>query len=153
MANNLIQLIVRTANDLDEMGLEKEAGVLDSMLEKLAYDPGEEAYVYKADLICKECGDKVKAELTAQGKAPADPSNERSFDSDQFPKGPYPEGGGEADSPHHCGMCEKFLANPLTSDGEKYVLEAAQEGGIPLEWQDEYSYLFGPEGYKEPGIN
>jgi len=28
--------------------------------------------------------------------------------------GPYPDGGGEADAPQHCGGCGVFLENPLT---------------------------------------
>ncbi|MFN0317543.1 MAG: hypothetical protein ACKVQA_21165 [Burkholderiales bacterium] len=45
-------------------------------------------------------------------------------DSSEYPKGPYDEGGGEADSPQHCGGCREFLENPLTPDGMEYVRDA-----------------------------
>jgi len=99
-------------------------------------------YVYQADLVCKDCGDKIRAELTAEGKAPEDPENESSYDSDDFPKGPYGDGGGESDSPQHCADCGTFLMNPLTDDGEEYV-RSVVNGPKPLspaaeEWSKFY---------------
>ena len=98
------------------------------------------AYVYKADLLCEDCGEKIRAELTKAGKAPANPNNEHSYDSDDFPKGPYPDGGGEDDTPQHCGMdldCvnadeygSMFLENPLTEDGYAYVKAACKEAHV-----------------------
>lgn len=79
------------------------------------------AYVYRAALLCERCGESKRKSLARV--APCDPDNESSYDSDHFPKGPYPQGGGEADSPQHCEHCGKFLANPLTSDGYDYVRE------------------------------
>ena len=57
----------------------------------------------------------------------------------------YPDGGGEADSPHHCDACGTFLENPLTPDGEAYVRQQMTAGGRPgvlAEWREFYSYLF-----------
>ena len=102
---------------------------------KVAYDPGEMAYVYQADLYCEDCGNKIKQQLDAEGKSPESPEDEYTFDSDEYPKGPYGEGGGEADSPHHCAGCQKFLDNPLTSEGYNYVREQAESGSIPEEWK------------------
>lgn len=84
------------------------------------------AYVYQAALLCDSCGPEVRARLKDEGKAPADPSNEWSYDSGNFPKGPYQDGGGEADCPQHCDACHVFLANPLTDDGLSYVKEAVE---------------------------
>lgn len=83
-------------------------------------------YIYQADLYCEDCGAEIRSELTLAGKAPADPENEYSYDSDDFPKGPFPDG--EADCPQHCGACDVFLENPLTSDGYAYVREMLIEG-------------------------
>ena len=44
-------------------------------------------------------------------------TSESHYDSDDLPKGPYAEGGGEADTPQHCEGCAQFLGNPLTVDG------------------------------------
>ena len=52
-----------------------------------------------------------------------DPEDEHAYDSDDYPKGPDGDGGGEADSPQHCGMCGLFLNNPLTDDGREYVID------------------------------
>ncbi len=44
-------------------------------------------------------------------------------DSGEYPCGPYADGGGESDTPSHCGGCQEFLENPLTADGYQYVRE------------------------------
>jgi hypothetical protein len=80
-----------------------------------------EVYIYKAALYCAPCGTKICEELRAVGKQPANVQDERTYDSDDYPKGPTPNGGGDADSPQHCDACNKFLENPLTSDGEEYL--------------------------------
>ena len=90
------------------------------------------AYVFQAAFLCEDCAEQIIAELEAAGK-------EDTGDSDDFPQGPYSNGGGEADSPNHCDSNERCvnkvqipggkpigcpLANDLTSDGEAYVVEA-----------------------------
>src|SRR4029077_5149697 len=40
-----------------------------------------------------------------------------SFDSDDFPKGPVEDGGGEADTEQHCEACGRALENPLREEG------------------------------------
>lgn len=113
-----------------------------------------EVYIYAADLYCKDCGEAIRREITEEGHAPSDPHKEWSFDSDEFPKGPYPDGGGESDSPNHCGNHEKccnaivlsdgtkigaWLENGLTADGVKYVREAIADGGEVAElWSEFY---------------
>ncbi len=62
-----------------------------------------------------------------------DISDESSYDSDEWPKGPYGDGGGEADVPQHCGHCKEFLENPLTPEGMAYVRESQVD-----EWDSFY---------------
>jgi len=88
-------------------------------------------YMYQADLLCEDCGIAVKNDLNSQGKEPENIENEYSFDSDDYPKGPYPDGGGESDVPCHCGSCGAFLENPLTRDGLEYVGEEIKTSLIP----------------------
>ena len=91
-----------------------------------------------ADIYCGGCGMAIRNELDRQGKAPDNPDDELSYDSNEYPKGPYDEGGGEADSFQHCGAGDEcinaivdddgtkvgaFLENSLTSDGVRYVCE------------------------------
>jgi len=102
-----------------------------------------DAYVYQAALLCEECGKATRhklgdeagmrcpgcanALLSVGPVCPAcgfDPEDEGGYDSDEYPKGPYPEGGGEADCPQHCDHCGTFLENALTSDGRAYTQEA-----------------------------
>lgn len=92
-----------------------------------------EVYVYQAALYCDDCGEAIARELAARGV-------EDSGDSDGFPQGPYPDGGGGADVPQHCdgaGHCLNavrfgeqavgaFLENPLTDDGRRFVAEASR---------------------------
>lgn len=85
-------------------------------------------YIFQAALLCQGCGhaaiENVKV-LHPKNVPALDalgfPLDESSYDSDQFPKGPYDNGGGEADTPQHCDHCGVFLENPLTGDGMLYV--------------------------------
>lgn len=79
-------------------------------------------YMYRAALYCLPCGEEVKRNLDAAGKRPAKPGSEFSYDSDDYPKGPLPEGA--ADTPSHCAFCDEFLETPLTPAGVAYVREA-----------------------------
>lgn len=76
------------------------------------------AWIYCADLFCEECGQAIADSLRDEGR-------EDTGDSDDFPQGPYPNGGGKADLPWTCGNidCCIFLENPLTTDGYNYVRE------------------------------
>lgn len=88
------------------------------------------AYAFNAALQCQACGEKSVAQCKAEGI-------EDNGDSNQFPQGPYSNGGGEADCPQSCDICFTFLENPLTDDGLKYVVEAASEFGSTNEATDE----------------
>jgi hypothetical protein len=104
------------------------------------------AYIYCADIYCNKCGEAIKAELGGFDEETGmvcidpsgecfDPSDETSFDSGGYPKGPYPDGGGEADSPQYCYGCDRFLENPLTTDGEDYVRQTGMESDY-YDWID-----------------
>lgn len=79
-----------------------------------------DAYIYQADLICEDCAAKVKRKLDKQ-------RIEDTGDSGDYPQGPYSDGGGEADSAQHCGMCNVFLENPLTSHGAEDIKQRIAE--------------------------
>ncbi len=85
------------------------------------------AYIYQADLYCEGCGEAIKTELALPPGY--DPENESSYDSDDYPKGPYDGGGGEADAPQHCGRCGVFLENPLTAEGFNYIETQIEDAG------------------------
>lgn len=93
------------------------------------------AYIFQADIYCDECGAAIRDEYRANGIAD-------DGDSDTFPQGPYPDGGGEADCPQHCGNCHEFLENPLTSDGEEYVkqalIDATGDPEVLAQWSEYY---------------
>jgi hypothetical protein len=69
-------------------------------------------YVYQAALHCEDCGRAICERLTASGQSPANPEDESSFDSDEFPKGPY--SASESDSPDHCDSCFLRTLSRLT---------------------------------------
>ena len=126
-----------------------------------------DAYIYQADLYCPACITKIRLRLEAEGKKPENWRDETTFDSDDYPKGPFADGGGESDTPQHCGMgadcldylsltndaedapqirVGAFLKNPLTCEGVKYVQEAIDqaeadgtEHTITDVWADFYS--------------
>lgn len=86
------------------------------------------AYLFRAALLCQPCG----LAYMAAHSAPAwvNMNDESSYDSDDWPKGPFPNGGGESDSPCFCDHCGAFLQNPLTPDGLAYVSGLAAEGRL-----------------------
>jgi hypothetical protein len=113
-------------------------------------------YMYKADLYCEKCTSLIKDELKekwqratsldSRPNIPVDETNESSYDSDDWPKGPIYEA---SDYPQHCGECNLFLENPLTAEGEEYVRkEIALSNYILVDpniiaiWREHYSYLF-----------
>lgn len=112
-------------------------------------------YIYQAALWCDSCGQAICERLTAEGAAPADPDDEYSYDSDDFPK--YVATPGESDSPDHCNAgpdCLEaeilsdgskvgaLLSDELTSVGVEYVKEAVAEGGPVAEfWRDSFSWI------------
>lgn len=74
-----------------------------------------DAYIFKADLYCEDCALPLMAKAEAEGVSPFEGVSEL------YPQGPELNGGGEADTPQHCGGCAVFLENPLTEDGLNYV--------------------------------
>jgi hypothetical protein len=89
-------------------------------------------YVYCADVYCEKCGEALWRHLPT----PENPLDESSYDSDDYLKGPYDAEA--ADYPQHCGagsdcldptiingiVYGRFLENPLTEEGKRYVKEA-----------------------------
>lgn len=107
-----------------------------------------DVYIFQADIYCESCGKGLMMEIPKPAHAARD--DESTYDSDEWPKGPYGDGGGEADCPQHCGMCGLFLDNSLTEDGSTYVKQAWEaymndERGrlsVLLEWRDGYPVEF-----------
>jgi hypothetical protein len=93
-----------------------------------------EAYIFQAALLCSDCA----ATYMQQNVAPANPTG----DSDEYPQGPYDDGGGESDIPQHCDYCACFLENPLTDDGRAYVQSELNKAnvitGVLRDWQNYY---------------
>jgi hypothetical protein len=96
-----------------------------------------DVYMYQAALICDKCAMEAMMDI-AMVSLPLTSID----DSDEFPQGPIPDGGGEADYPQHCDNCDIFLENPLTTDGFDYVCEAIHynvgDPEVLSEWQDYY---------------
>jgi hypothetical protein len=45
-------------------------------------------FIYAADQWCEDCGNAIRDRIISEGKAPSNPDDEASYDSDEFPKGP-----------------------------------------------------------------
>jgi len=86
-----------------------------------------DVYIYQADIYCETCAAAIQAELEAAGRAPARRPSRDDADTDTWPAGPYPDGGGETDSPLHCAECGEYLGASLTPDGVQYVIDALAE--------------------------
>ena len=102
----------------------------------------DDVYMFQGSLYCEDCGRDIQDNLRKKGKAPKDEDDEESFDSNDFPKGPFSGGGGEADTIHHCdnnGECLNaiklpcgskigaWLGNDLTEEGDRWLTESIQE--------------------------
>lgn len=103
-----------------------------------------DVYIYQADIYCSDCARGIQYDI--RESCARDYTTPDFEDSDNWPQGPYPDGGGEADCPQHCGACQVFLENPLTGDGYKYARELLAEhyengrGGfeVLIQWRDFY---------------
>jgi hypothetical protein len=109
------------------------------------------AYIYQADVWCDDCGKAICEQLQKAGLAPANPADEHTFDSDEYPKRAGDDD--ESDSPQHCAAGEDclnaivlpggnvgFLFGELTAVGVEYVKEAIAEGGEVADlWKEHYA--------------
>ena len=91
------------------------------------------AFIFRADLYCGGCAGVRMVEMTREGVRDG-VDCWKSEDSDDFPQGPYPDGGGESDSPAYCGGCGMFLKNPLTSDGYVSLQEQIKTAQSTNKW-------------------
>lgn len=111
-------------------------------------------YMYQADLWCEACGLAIRAQCHKYGNAPADPDDEHSYDSDEYPKSV--DVSGEADSPQHCGAGAEcvnaleldsgrkigvWLGNTLTGEGIRHVKELIDDrsSDVTEYWQQVYA--------------
>lgn len=114
------------------------------------------AYIYCADIYCDDCGKACKEDIERAGHAPADPDDEHTYDSDDYPK--WADDDDETDSPQHCGNHEHCLnaielpsgrkigaliGTNLTTHGAEYLREMlAENDGCPevhAFWRGEFS--------------
>ena len=102
---------------------------------------------YRDEMLCKECGEMIRATLDYPLDAP-----ERR-DDDIYPQGPYYTG--IADGPDHCAIgedCQNFielpdgtkiggwLENELTEEGIEYMRDVVAQGGeIAHLWANFYA--------------
>lgn len=108
-------------------------------------------YMYQTDLYCEDCGKRWRTALDKQCCGVANPDHESSYDSNEYPKGPYPNGGGAADAPQHCACGSEclnvltiykdikvgaWLENPLTLVGVEYVKQSS--GAVAAVWKEMY---------------
>ena len=76
-------------------------------------------YIYAAECWCDECGESIKKQILKElDKKASDFDDERAYDSDEFPKGPYDDNEA-SDGPEHCASREDCL-NPTIIADEKY---------------------------------
>ena len=118
-----------------------------------------DCYIYAADCYCEKCGESIRAGIDRAGIAPNDLDDETTFDCGVYPKGPFADAGGEADTPQHCGSGEdcldptviagekygRFLENDLTHAGVEYVRELHADRPTPVTefwagWYNSHGY-------------
>lgn len=77
-------------------------------------------YISKADLWCQKCGEKICEELNALGLKPKDVEDERTYDSDDYPKISWDNG--ESDFVRFCASGGDCL-DPLILNDESHGIE------------------------------
>lgn len=65
---------------------------------------GETIYIFQAAILCEQCGGLTRFELESEGLAPKEPENEETYDSDDFPKGPF-----QAEQVETCDRMDRCL--------------------------------------------
>jgi len=101
------------------------------------------AYIYQANIYCEPC---IKEMVTQV-------QDIHEFDSDEYAKGPFSDGGGESDYPTHCGLCHDFLENPLTTEGEEYVKGVIHDPLLEVHPADhDDAYAFEEQRSHEPAV-
>jgi hypothetical protein len=99
------------------------------------------AAIYQADVWCDDCANAIRKRLRSEGNAPECTYDERSYDSDEYPK--IASDDEESDTPQHCAAHESclnaielssgrkigMLFGSLTFDGVTYVRETALGSG------------------------
>lgn len=108
-------------------------------------------YAYCADLYCDDCGNAMREAIDETGRGPDDPSDEASYDSDDYPK--WVSADDETDSPFHCGSGDgcpnatdgipPLVTERLTADGVAYVREAIESAdgnpAVLAMWAEEFA--------------
>ena len=95
-----------------------------------------QTYVFQAALWCEDCGLAIRHRLLAAHQGPRHPDDESSYDSDRFPKGPYPDGGGESDVVEHCAGMGDCLNRQLVGtlrDGRPWYVGVWLENELTTE--------------------
>ena len=111
--------------------------------------------IYEADVWCEDCAEVIKQRIRDEGFAPEDEDDQRSYDSDEFPKDC--DVSCESDCPEHCAggencinahefangfKCGVWLENDLTTYGVEYVKDAVRNGGCVSElWAEYYDWI------------
>lgn len=114
-------------------------------------------YIYQADCWCNSCGKAICDRIAAEGFAPEDPDDERTFDSDEYPK--YCGEDEESDGPQHCAAMDECLEAEVLSDGSRvgallstslttygvdHLKEMVAEGGNPALhefWKSQFDWV------------
>lgn len=120
-------------------------------------------YIYQSDCWCDSCGEAIATRLRANASEAEiiDWSDERYYDSDEYPK--WMNADEEWDSPQHCGSgpdCLEYvqlsdrrkigalLSISLTSDGEVYVQEQVAidpDNPVCQFWKEQFSWIDWPD--------
>jgi hypothetical protein len=107
-------------------------------------------YIYQAAVLCDDCGEKTREALRLARKSPRNQAEESTYESDDYPKGPYDEDQARSDTPDHCDYCGVFLENSLTEDGYDYVVDQAiknPQSETIDEWLSFYDLGYDAEPY------
>ena len=109
-------------------------------------------YIYQAALFCDDCGAKLRATLPIPEAC--DPRDEHTYDSDDYPKGPFNED--ESDGPDHCASgadCVNAIdlaEYGLTEHAKMYGAETCKIGALVCDGLTDYGRDYTRELCDEP---
>lgn len=80
-------------------------------------------YIYAGKILCEKCGRNVREKLKAESKAPIFPDNPWSYDSKDYPKGPFHSDERTNGPLFSCARCDAPLGSLAISQPQDRITD------------------------------
>ena len=80
-------------------------------------------YIYDGELLCEKCGRAIREKLKTESKAPIFPDNSWSYDSKDYPKGPFHSDERTNGPLFSCAKCNAPLGSLAISQPQDRIID------------------------------